>query len=75
MINIIILIAKFYISTSKYKQNKTTTTTIFEGVKIRKQRKETENYIALSKDKLDYHNQKWGFLGIFITKQFVSRAQ
>ena len=60
MINIIILLAKYYIYASKYKQQKTN----FEGFKnILKQRKEIEHYNALSKDKLDYHNQKWGFLG------------
>ena len=36
----------------------------FEGFKnILKQRKEIEHYNALSKDKLDYHIQKWCFLG------------
>ena len=59
-INLIILSAKYLIYTSKYKKQKT----IFEGFKkVLKQRKEIEHYNALSKDKLDYHNQKWGFLG------------
>ena len=59
MINFIILLAKYYIYASKYKQQKPN----FEGFKnILKQRKEIEDYNALSKDKLDYHNQKWGFL-------------
>ena len=60
MINFIILLAKYYIYASKYKQQKPN----FEGFKnILKQRKEIEHYNALSKDKLDYHNQKLGFLG------------
>ena len=60
MINFIILLAKYYIYASKYKQQKPN----FEGFKnILKQRKEIEHYNALSKDKLDYHNQKWCFLG------------
>ena len=64
MINFIILLAKYLNYTSKCKQQKKT---IFEGFKnILKQRKEIEHYNALSKDKLDYHNQKWGFLGIVL---------
>ena len=60
MINFIILLAKYYIYASKYKQQKPN----FECFQnILKQRKEIEHYNALSKDKLDYHNQKWGFLG------------
>ena len=60
MINFIILLAKYYIYASK----KQTAKTNFEGFKnILKQRKEIEHYNALSKDKLNYHNQKWGFLG------------
>ena len=63
MINFIILLAKYYIYASKYKQQKPN----FEGFKnILKQRKEIEHYNALSKDKLDYHNQKWGFLGTIL---------
>ena len=55
-----ILLAKYYIYTSKYKQHRPN----FVGFKnILKQRKEIEHYNALSKDKLDYHNQKLGFLG------------
>ena len=60
MINFIIVLAKYYIYASKYKQQNPN----FEGFKsILKQRKEIEHHNALSKDKLDYHNQKWGFLG------------
>ena len=59
MINFIILLTKYYINTSKYKQQKPNS----EGFKnILKQRKEIEHYNALSKDRLDYHNQKWGVL-------------
>ena len=58
--NFIILLAKYYIYTSKYKQQKTK----YEGfIKILKQRLEKEHYNALSKDKLDYHNQEWSSLG------------
>ena len=34
-------------------------------LKILHKRKETEHYIALAKDKLEHHNQKWGFLRSF----------
>ena len=58
-INFIIVLAKYYIYTSKYKQQKP----IFLKKKMLKQIKEIEHYIALSKDKLDYYNQKSGFQG------------
>ena len=60
MINFIIMLVKYFIYTSKYKQQKN----FFEAFKkLLKQRKEIKHYNALTKDKLDYHNQKWGFLG------------
>ena len=35
----------------------------FEGfLKTLHERKETEHYIALAKDKHEHHNQNWGFL-------------
>ena len=62
MINLIILIAKYSIFASKYKMQRPTV----EGLlKTFHQRKEAEHYIALAKDKIEQHNQKWGFLGNF----------
>ena len=62
MINLIILIAKYWIFTSKYKMQRPSS----EGfLKILHERKETEQYIALAKDNLEHHNQKWGFLRSF----------
>ena len=62
MMNFIILIAKYCIFASKYKMQRPT----FESfLKTLHQRKEAEHYIALAKDKIEQHNQKWGFLGNF----------
>ena len=62
MINFIILIAKYWILASKYKMQRPSS----EGfLKVLHERKETEQYIALTKDKLEHHNQKWGFLRSF----------
>ena len=62
MINFIILIAKYWIFASKYKMQRPSS----EGfLKVLHERKETEHYIALTKDKLEHHNQKWGFLRSF----------
>ena len=62
MINFIILIAKYWIFASKYKMQRP----FSEGfLKILHERKETEQYIALAKDKLERHNQKWGILRSF----------
>ena len=58
MINYIILIAKYCIFASTYKMQRPTV----EGFrKTLHQRKEAEHYIALAKDKIEQHNQKWGF--------------
>ena len=60
--NLIILIAKYCIFASKYKMQRPT----FMGfLKTLHQRKEAKHYIALAKDKIEQHNQKWGFLGDF----------
>ena len=62
MINFIILIAKYWIFASKYKMQRPSS----EGfLKILHERKGTEHFIALAKDKLEHHNQKWGFLRSF----------
>ena len=62
MINFIILIAKYWIFASKYKKQRPSS----EGfLKVLHERKETEHYIAQTKDKLEHHNQKWGFLRSF----------
>ena len=59
MINFMILLAKYYINTSKYKQNNP----IFEGFKNIKTNKRNRTLHCLYKDTFDYHNQKWIFLG------------
>ena len=60
--NFIILIAKHCIFAPKYKMQRST----FESfLKTLHQRKESEHCIALAKDKIGQHNQKWGFLGNF----------
>ena len=67
MINFTILIAKYWIFASTYKMQRPPS----EGLlKILHERKETEHYIALAKDKLEHYNQKWGFLRSF-EKGFV----
>ena len=54
MMNFTILIAKYCIFSLKYKMQRPT----FERLH---QRKEAEHYIALAKDKIEQHNQKWDF--------------
>ena len=59
MISFIILIVKYWIFASKYKMQRPTS----EGfLQISHERKETEHFIALAKDKLEHHNQTWGLL-------------
>ena len=60
--NFIILIAKHCIFASKYKMQRPT---VESFVKTLHQRKEAEHYIASAKDKIEQHNQKWGFSGDF----------
>ena len=61
IINFSILIAKYWIFASKYKMQRPTSEFFFFK-KILHERKVTEHYIALAKDKLEHRNQKWGFL-------------
>ena len=58
MMNFIILIAKYCISASKYKMQRPTVESFLKALH---QRKEAGHYIALAKDKIEQHNQKWGF--------------
>ena len=62
IMNFIILKAKCCIFASKYKMQRPT---VESFLKTLHQRKEAEHYIALAKDKIEQHNQKWGFWGNF----------
>ena len=64
MITFIILIAKYGMFTSKYKKQRPT---VDGFLKILRQRKEAEHYIALAKDKIEHHNQKWGLFSLYIS--------
>ena len=57
--NFIILLAKYYIFSSKYKQQ---IPNINGFLSILHQTKEFEEYIAFSKNKLDVHRKKWQLL-------------
>ena len=59
MIDFIILIAEYWIFASKHKMQRPSSEGFF--IKILHERKKTEHYIALAKDKLEHHNQKCGF--------------
>ena len=65
--NFIVLLAKYYIFSTKYKQQ---LPAINGFLNLLIQTREFEEYIAFSKNKLDIHNKKWHLITLFFSYPF-----